>query len=537
MAIYHCSTKTFSRGRGDIAALKAAYRSAEKLHDERTGQTFDYERRGGVLHKEIFAPAHAPEWAQNRERLWNEAEAAERYKNAVIAREIEVSLPWELSEKERLALARAHGRYLSQRYGGVVDMAMHAPDGDERNFHVHYLLTTRKIEREGFGEKCELELSGKKKKELDLPTGKQQVKEIRKDWADQANRHLERAGRLERIDHRSFKDRGLDREATQHMGPGANKMERDGAESRIGQKNRAIEARNAERAQREEAAKVINLAIEREKRRVAEERAAQQDAYRRAAGRKDRVEKTVDRDRQTAEAEQANIDAAIEAEKKRQAEQRRAAGEARRAAAERAKVEEWGNRRLAGLQSSHHAALRALDDDLSRRRWPKEEAVKNQYRFSLTQNRASIADLEEKLKQKGIAGMLYRARHGQKAQEQLEAARLSLENAEMRQAEALQTIQRQAEAERQQLIDRQAEERREMEQENALALARRELPEQKAQQQRAPPEREQNASAAAEFARQAPGQNAPQAQQTPAQEPANQNQPQQGQGRGQSMER
>lgn len=428
MAIYHCSTKTFSRGCGDIATLKAAYRSAEKLYDERTGQTFDYARRGGVLHMEIFAPEHAPGWVQDRARLWNAAEAAERYKNAVIAREIEVSLPWELNEAQRLDLARAHGRYLAERYGVAVDMAMHAPHrkGDERNFHVHYLLTTRKIEAEGFGEKCELELSGKKKKELDLPSGKQQVKEIRKDWADEANRHLERAGRAERIDHRSLKDRGIDREATQHMGAGASRMERAGAESRIGQKNRAIEARNDERAQREAQAKVISLAIEREKRQQAAYE-AQQQAYRQAAGGRYR----------------GGVDKAV--------------------------LTLWAARQRAGLQSRQWQARMEQDRALDAAFAAKAQAVRAHYLPGLSRDLRALQGIEERQRQRGLRGWLERLRHRDDAQ-QAEALRRNIADASAKQAAAVQSVQRQQAAQRDALRQRHQQEQSALERRIAQAL-------------------------------------------------------------------
>ncbi|NYZ70003.1 MobA/MobL family protein, partial [Endozoicomonas sp. SM1973] len=55
---------------------------------------------------------------------------------------------------------------------------------------------------------------------------------------------LERAGHQERIDHRSLKDQGIDREPTKHLGPKATAMERNGARSDRGEENREIKARN-----------------------------------------------------------------------------------------------------------------------------------------------------------------------------------------------------------------------------------------------------------------------------------------------------
>ncbi|MCP4932762.1 MAG: MobA/MobL family protein [bacterium] len=274
MAIYHCTTKTFSRSKGQSATAAAAYRAGVELTDTRTGQHHDYTRKRGVVATAIFTPANAPAWNQNRAELWNRAEVAERYKNAVVVREVEVSLPHELKPEQRRALAQQYGQYLSQRYGVAVDMAIHAPHrkGDERNHHVHYLMSTRRMNENGFAEKGELELSDKKKKEMGFQVGKQQVKEIRKNWADHANRALKEAGLEVRLDHRSYKAQGIDRTPTQHMGPTATKLEREGKPSRIGDKNRATETWNRDLYNMQQDAKVIDLAIEREKRRPAEER-------------------------------------------------------------------------------------------------------------------------------------------------------------------------------------------------------------------------------------------------------------------------
>ena len=51
-----------------------------------------------------------------------------------------------------------------------------------------------------------------------------------------------------RVDHRSYEERGIDREATQHRGPVADDMEKNGKPSRIGDENREVEERNAQRA-------------------------------------------------------------------------------------------------------------------------------------------------------------------------------------------------------------------------------------------------------------------------------------------------
>ena len=58
MAIYHFSVKNISRADGRSAVAAAAYRSGEKLIDERQGKEQDYTKKTGVELKKIYAPEH-----------------------------------------------------------------------------------------------------------------------------------------------------------------------------------------------------------------------------------------------------------------------------------------------------------------------------------------------------------------------------------------------------------------------------------------------------------------------------------------------
>ena len=231
MAIYHLAMKPISRASGRSAVAAAAYRASQKLTNERDGQTHDFTARRGVEYTEIVLPEGVDaEWAKDRSTLWNAAEFAEARKDARVAREVEVALPHELTPEQRLALAREFAQGLADRYGVAVDFAIHSPHGDTdvRNHHAHILLTTRKVEREGLGEKSEMELENKRLIALGLPTSHDQLRDLRLDWEDRANRHLALAGHDLRVDHRSHQACGLEIEPTQHMGVHATQMDRRG---------------------------------------------------------------------------------------------------------------------------------------------------------------------------------------------------------------------------------------------------------------------------------------------------------------------
>jgi len=231
MALYHLSMKPISRASGRSSVASAAYRAAERLENERDGIVHDFSRRSGVEHAEIVIPTGADTaWAKDRSALWNAAEASEKRKDARVAREIEVSLPHELSGEQRLALTREFAQGLADRYGVAVDFAIHSPHGktDIRNHHAHIMMTTRKVGPDGLGEKSDMELENKKLQALGLPTSHEQLRDIRIGWEQRTNEHLARAGLDIRVDHRSHQERGLEIEPTQHMGVHATQMERRG---------------------------------------------------------------------------------------------------------------------------------------------------------------------------------------------------------------------------------------------------------------------------------------------------------------------
>ncbi len=232
MASFHLAVKAIGRSAGRSATAAAAYRAGVEITDERTGLVHDYTRKQGVEHSELVLPAAAPEWAGDRERLWNAAELAEVRKNATVAREYEIALPAELSAEARRELALGLAREISERHGVAVDVSIHAPgrEGDQRNHHAHLLTTTRRLGPEGLGEKT---------RELDQKQSGE-VERWRERWAEMQNRALELANVPDRVDHRSHQRQGIEQEPTVHMGPSATAMERR-AEQVAAREGRAYE--------------------------------------------------------------------------------------------------------------------------------------------------------------------------------------------------------------------------------------------------------------------------------------------------------
>ncbi len=275
LAIYHLSVKGISRGQGRSSVASAAYRSGEKLYENRTGLLYDYERRDGILHTQICLPKelsrytleHTLEPPKNlnepnqtnlavdptpsaesvdlltRSELWNMVEYAEKRKDAKVAREIVLALPCELNKQEQINLATEYAQNLCDKYGWAVDVAVHLPgkEGDNRNTHAHLLCTTRKIELDENGN---LQLTTKTKDWDSIKTGPEKVIEEREAWADITNRYLEKAQSMERVDHQSYADQGLDLIPTKHLGVHASAMERKGIQTEVGDYNREAQKYN-----------------------------------------------------------------------------------------------------------------------------------------------------------------------------------------------------------------------------------------------------------------------------------------------------
>lgn len=250
MAIYYLHVKSFSRGagtRGSRATSGAAYRAGERIKDERTGAVYDHSRRTDVMHKEIILPSRFGQaaahtiWARQRASLWNAAEHAEPRANARVAREFTVALPHELRHAQRVSLAQSFARELVERYSTAVDLALHAPRGDPRNFHAHLLMTTREITPEGLGPKAPLELSGTERYRRGLPRFSDELQMIRERWATLANEALLRANLATRVSSQRQEARDHQRPPSVWLPTIAFHIERRGGHSFIAARLRAAQ--------------------------------------------------------------------------------------------------------------------------------------------------------------------------------------------------------------------------------------------------------------------------------------------------------
>ena len=269
VAIYHCSIKIISRGKGRSAVACAAYRSGTKLTDLATGKIFDYSNKSGVVFSEVLLPENAPTiFAVDRNILWDAVERKETHSAAQLAREVEVALPCEFTRQEQIDTVREYIMKNFVREGMCADWALH--DKGDGNPHAHIMLTMRAIKPNGrWAEKSrtiyKLDPNEQKIPVIDPTTGQQKIgargrkmwqretvqandwndrskaEEWRAAWAAECNRRLDRQ---HQIDHRSYTRQAVEQEPTIHEGYAARKMEREGRVSDRCEINRETKALN-----------------------------------------------------------------------------------------------------------------------------------------------------------------------------------------------------------------------------------------------------------------------------------------------------
>src|SRR5215212_950557 len=112
---------------------------------KRAARTHDFSHKTDVVHSEILLPEGAPARWADRGVLWNAVEAAEKRKDAQLAREVEFALPRELSREEGVALARDFVAEQFVSRGMVADLNVHWPVDahGEAKPHAHVMLTLR----------------------------------------------------------------------------------------------------------------------------------------------------------------------------------------------------------------------------------------------------------------------------------------------------------------------------------------------------------------------------------------------------------
>lgn len=266
MSDYYAKVSNVSGGKSCVAA--SAYMSREKMKDEQMNHTFNYSAHE---HDNTFSNVtlckNAPEEWQDKEKLWNAVEEAEKGKNTRKAKQWILAVPQELTQEQAEKAVKDFQEWLAEK--GMCSQAdIHEPDSKrsvsqiEKNKHVHVMATQRLINEQGQWEQIKekkvyanfLNAEGKPDYNPDIPndtehripkidpeTGEQKIgarnrkewervkiqsnpldsreliEDSRAKWAEVCNKHLSAE---QKIDHRSYDRQGIDKVAQIHEGIG-----------------------------------------------------------------------------------------------------------------------------------------------------------------------------------------------------------------------------------------------------------------------------------------------------------------------------
>lgn len=270
MAIYSLSISNVSRAAGSSTLATLSYITAQRARDERLGQTFyGFGRRERVEATGTLLPEGAPSAWRDPVKLFNAVEAHEKAANARCGKKMIIALPREWSlETSKTVLGEYIEREINQR-GYAATYAIHT-DTEGNNPHAHVLIANRVISKQGkWAAKARseyvLDEMGERVPLIDKATGEQKLgkrnerlwkrrkvsynpldekdvlKDLRKTWADTANRYLDQSNQ---IDHRSLKDQGIDRLPTIHLGYASGEMVARGEPSERAQRAETIRKTN-----------------------------------------------------------------------------------------------------------------------------------------------------------------------------------------------------------------------------------------------------------------------------------------------------
>lgn len=226
MAIPRLSMKA---GKPGMAGPHSAYIARQGEYAERL-------ERGEKL--ELTEAGNLPAWAQhNPQEFWRASDQFER-RNGSTYREMEIALPRELSPDQRAALVRDFVRQeIGERhaYQWAIHNTKAADEGEQP--HLHLMFSERRrdgIERDPeqyfkrYNAKAP-EKGGARKEYGNVDPALKgaerkaaraaELRDLRGRWESMANQHLERAGRPERIDMRSLKDQGIERQPERKLLP------------------------------------------------------------------------------------------------------------------------------------------------------------------------------------------------------------------------------------------------------------------------------------------------------------------------------
>lgn len=197
----------FTRTNSDRVVAKAAYRSGEKLYDEKHNRTHNFtgKKHKDQIESEIYLPSHVNEKFKDRQFLYNEIERKEgNTPNRQLARELEFSLYTEFTPEENKELVKEFAKTFTND-GMICDACLHKLGED--NPHCHMLLTLRDVKEDGI-------TFGNKNRSWNHES--MNIK-WRDNWEKLVNEKFKEKGLDIFVSRKSYKERGIDKKPTKHL--------------------------------------------------------------------------------------------------------------------------------------------------------------------------------------------------------------------------------------------------------------------------------------------------------------------------------
>lgn len=224
MGLYVMKCRPLQRSKGHSATGLGAYMLDRNGVDPYDGKEHKQNgRHDDGEHEKLVAFTVSPcddPFTENPLAAFQSIDAFERRKDATLGKEYEVALQHSLTPEQNIEAVKSYCEQQAAAEGRYCVASLHFKHG---NWHAHIWESDRPFSLENGEPKW-----GKKTANNEQ-ANKALLQKRREGWAAAVNRQFELAGLDERIDHRSYKDRGLEweREVPEGKNPSGDVQERN----------------------------------------------------------------------------------------------------------------------------------------------------------------------------------------------------------------------------------------------------------------------------------------------------------------------